>query len=299
MIETKTAAASQLSAIATSGRLYAIVDACGNPSVQARAEASKGQCICLAESHVREQAPDAVPFLFRMDASLIEWIQGFWTEPWGVFVASDVDPFTLYTHLASFLTVELPGAKKRAFRFYDPRILKPFLQSSSADRVRTFFGPIRGFGLAAGGQVEFLVENKLATAKANSALTNPSGLFPISAAQVARLQQAADENMRGYIVQHLKAEQPALIGDLAEDAVAQQVDSAIAKARSYQLMERGAVTSFVTLAFEAGHNFDQHPRVRHYLTDLSQPGKVRMQLLLTRLSDEDWTEVRRAAGKGK
>lgn len=298
MIEQKLLPAAQLASLATSGRLFAIVDACGNPAVLARVNANPGQAICLAENRVREQSPEAVPFLFRIDAGVMEWIRTFWAEPWGIFVATEVDPMSLYTHLASFLLVELPGNKKRAFRYYDPRLLKPFLQSSTPDQLRTFFGPIRGFGVPAGDQVEFLVENTQSTAHANPKLATPAGLFPIFPAQLEQLQKATDLNLRGVAIEHLQSAHPALVKDLAPEALTARVDAAITAARKYKLTERGTILAFVTLAFDAGAAFHSHPKIQPLLADMGKPGKVRMQLVLTRVPDNVWSQLRLAAGRG-
>ncbi|MBS1826762.1 MAG: DUF4123 domain-containing protein [Acidobacteria bacterium] len=298
MIEQKLLPAPQLASLASSGRLFAIVDACGNPAVLPRVNANPGQAICLAESRVREQAPDAVPFLFRVDAGILDWVKGFWTEPWGIFVATEIDPMSLYSHLANFLVVELPGNKKRAFRYYDPRLLKAFLQSCTPDQLRTFFGPIRGFGVPSGDEVQFLVEDTRATANAVSKLATPSGLFPIFAPQIEKLQKATDENLRGIAIEHLQSEHPALVKDITKEALIARVDAAIAAARNYKLTERGTILAFVTLSFDAGAKFHSHPKIQPLLADMGKPGKVRMQLVLTRVPDNVWSQLRLAAGRG-
>ncbi|MFN7939873.1 MAG: DUF4123 domain-containing protein, partial [Bryobacteraceae bacterium] len=234
----------------------------------------------------------------RIDASIMEWIRTFWDQPWGIFVATEIDPMSLYTHLASFLLVELPGNKKRAFRYYDPRLLKAFLQSSTADQLRTFFGPIRGFGVPVGDQVEFLVENTQSTAQANPKLATPAGLFPIFPAQLEQLQKATDQNLRGIAIEHLQSAHPGLVKDIAPEALTARVDTAIAEARKYKLTERGTILAFVTLSFDAGAGFHSHPKIQPLLADMGKPGKVRMQLVLTRVPDNVWSQLRLAAGRG-
>ena len=48
-------------------------------------------------------------------------------------------------HLRHFLEVQLPDGKQVYFRFYDPRVLRVFLPTCTADEINQFFGPIKQY----------------------------------------------------------------------------------------------------------------------------------------------------------
>jgi hypothetical protein len=58
-----------------------------------------------------------------------------------------VDFAPLYRHLKGLLRVS--SAPELLFRYYDPRVLRGFLPSFSAEQARAFFGPLRAIALEA------------------------------------------------------------------------------------------------------------------------------------------------------
>jgi Domain of unknown function (DUF4123) len=60
-----------------------------------------------------------------------------------VFLVSDADPDEVRQHLRRFLMVLDPRGAENFFRFYDPRVLGPFLEASKPEEAAQFFGPIR------------------------------------------------------------------------------------------------------------------------------------------------------------
>ena len=65
-----------------------------------------------------------------------------WGNAWGVFLASRSSIDVLRRHLRIFLTVMTEKKKKLLFRYYDPRVLRPYLPSCTPAELQTFFGPI-------------------------------------------------------------------------------------------------------------------------------------------------------------
>jgi pSer/pThr/pTyr-binding forkhead associated (FHA) protein len=68
-----------------------------------------------------------------------------WGKSWGVFLTCKLPFDELLKHLRDCLTVRLVGGKPVYFRFYDPRVLRGFLPSCTADEGAAFFGPISAF----------------------------------------------------------------------------------------------------------------------------------------------------------
>ena len=48
-------------------------------------------------------------------------------------------------HFRQFSMVELPDRKQVYFRFYDPRVLRVFLPTCTAEETKQFFGPVKHY----------------------------------------------------------------------------------------------------------------------------------------------------------
>jgi hypothetical protein len=62
-----------------------------------------------------------------------------------VLLASEAPFAEVRRHLRRYLVVETEEAQPLSFRFYDPRVLAPFLRSATAAEARRFFGPVTSF----------------------------------------------------------------------------------------------------------------------------------------------------------
>lgn len=137
------------------GRLWAVVDSCDEPSVVKKVEeAGPERAVSLYRGSAEEQYESIAPYLFKADEPIFDWIASeLWASPWGIFVAAESSLEILRTHFRHYLTVKGTDGKKYLFRFYDPRVLPGFLESSNAEELRNFFGPVRGYGLKKGDQI--------------------------------------------------------------------------------------------------------------------------------------------------
>jgi hypothetical protein len=96
----------------------------------------------------REDLSHVTPFVARCTprSDLSTWLA---LDPTvleaAVFLVADADLEELHDHLRRFLLVEDPRRGDRYLRFYDPRVLPPFLSASDDSEKRQFFGPISCF----------------------------------------------------------------------------------------------------------------------------------------------------------
>jgi hypothetical protein len=134
------------------GRLFAIVDATGaNAVLEKVAELGNERAVSLFRGSAEEEFESVAPYLVAVDSSVFDWISAtFGQEPWGVFIHSGSDLAALRTHFRKFLTVKSPEGDDWYFRYYDPRVLEPFLESCTTEELDDFFGPVERFGLSDG-----------------------------------------------------------------------------------------------------------------------------------------------------
>jgi hypothetical protein len=140
-----------LQQLAGEQRLYAVLDACDAPAIQAKvAELRPPQVLCLYRGEIAPEILEVAPYLVRVDRVLLQWmIETLWRGPWGIFLVAKVEPEAVRKHLRKFLTVKDPNGEAMYFRYYDPRVLPTFLESCNRQELESFFGEISAFGRAA------------------------------------------------------------------------------------------------------------------------------------------------------
>lgn len=143
--------AEELRALAAAGRLYAVLDACDTPSVPEKyAELGPERAACLYLGSAAENYWAFAPYLFAVDEALLDWIaETLWTEPFGIFAVADAPLEEMRRHFRRFLLVQSPDGEQWYFRFYDPRVLPPFLDASDAAEIDELYGPLQAFGIRA------------------------------------------------------------------------------------------------------------------------------------------------------
>jgi hypothetical protein len=128
------------------GRLYALFDACGVPAIPEKIRDLKERAVSLYRGQAAEDYWAIAPYLVEVDDSLLEWItKTLVGVPWGILVVSDGHLHELWRHFRKFLMVRLPHGDEAYFRFYDPRVLPPFLEACNAKERAAFFGPVHSY----------------------------------------------------------------------------------------------------------------------------------------------------------
>jgi hypothetical protein len=126
--------------------LYAILDAARDPLVLAVLFQCDQEYQSLYEGPEGEKLSVVAPYLLQLprNSPLLDVVvRASWGKSWGVLLTSDSPFADVRKHLRHFLMVELPEGKKVYFRFYDPRVLRVYLPTCTAEETRTFFGPLK------------------------------------------------------------------------------------------------------------------------------------------------------------
>ncbi|MDP2605718.1 MAG: DUF4123 domain-containing protein [Deltaproteobacteria bacterium] len=129
--------------------LYAILDSAREIDIAYWLLESKDvEYVSLYKGRKEEPIWDAAPYLVSCpsDSQIFRWILAKgWGHSWGVFLTSTANLETLCAHLQQFLLVKTEDDKEFHFRFYDPRVLRVFSTTCTADEIRQFFGPVTRF----------------------------------------------------------------------------------------------------------------------------------------------------------
>jgi hypothetical protein len=90
-----------------------------------------------------EILPRVAPFLFTASRPLSDLITEFGHgDAWGIYIDSAAGFEVLYKHFRRFLMVKKEEGTSLYFRFYDPRVLRIFLQTCDRYQLAAFFGPV-------------------------------------------------------------------------------------------------------------------------------------------------------------
>ena len=131
-------------------RLWAILDACDEPSVRPQVEAlGDERAVSLYKGSAEERHADIAPYLVGVDDDMLDWIlTTLWGDPWGIFVQSTASLDELRSHFRKFLVVRGPNGEEWYFRWYDPRVLEKYLPTCTDEELRAFFGPVTSYGVS-------------------------------------------------------------------------------------------------------------------------------------------------------
>ena len=128
--------------------LFAILDAARDIRILALLLHHKEECQSLYEGVEGAELAQVAPYLVRLtkDSRLLDaLVKEGWGKSWGVYLTSASDLQEVRRHLRHFLQVKLPDGEQVYFRFYDPRVMRVFLPSCTAEETTQFFGPIKRY----------------------------------------------------------------------------------------------------------------------------------------------------------
>ena len=125
--------------------VYTILDGASVPQLPQTLARLEVESECLFRGELDPELAEVVPYLAAVpfDHSFTDWLlQEGWGQHWGIFAVSRTDFRTLRMHLRTFLKVYGPDLQPLYFRYYDPRVLRVYLPTCSAEELETVFGPV-------------------------------------------------------------------------------------------------------------------------------------------------------------
>jgi pSer/pThr/pTyr-binding forkhead associated (FHA) protein len=128
--------------------LFALLDAARDASVLVHLLGGKEEYQSLYEGPKGEQLAVVAPYLVclpQQSPLLATLVKEGWGKSWGIYLTSP-EPFKeVRKHFRRFLEVGLPDGKKVYFRYYDPRVLRVYLPTCTAEEWRQFAGSVSNF----------------------------------------------------------------------------------------------------------------------------------------------------------
>lgn len=288
-----------LQRLAESGNLYAVVDSCNVPLIAKKVlELGEERVVCLYRGTSQEELWGVAPYLVKLDQALLSWLRvNASHEGWGILTASKSDLGTLRHHFRHFLRVQEPQGNIWNFRFYDPRVLEPFLPSCSQAELNNFFGPALAYGIAKPGisGATFLQLSQPASGDL-SAPARYAILFRLRSQHIEALKPQVRRAFAFEVVKFLEKKFPQFVQGLPGTVLEKRVLAGLKRAEGYGFGRNSTLAAFVGIMLDLGPRFDEQPAIRATLRDRSVPQEDRWNLLFTRVSDEDWEQAGRLSG---
>lgn len=127
--------------------VYVVLDGASVPDLPMRLYEMRPPNYCLFRGELAPDMAEVAPYVVQLvpGAPFTEWVlqnENF-GKHWGVFAHSLHSIKEMRRHFRSLVTVYDETGKPMIFRFYDPRVLRKFLPTCSADELKTFFGTVQ------------------------------------------------------------------------------------------------------------------------------------------------------------
>lgn len=130
--------------------VFVILDGARDKAIEKIVRLGELKSACLYEGNLSYQMSVAAPYMVRLEQNhkqTLEILSKGWGNSWGVF-AITYPPATLIKvrhNCRKIARVKSPEGKNMIFRYYDPRVLRIYLDNCSLAEADKVFGPITDF----------------------------------------------------------------------------------------------------------------------------------------------------------
>jgi hypothetical protein len=126
-------------------RTFALLDAARDERIYPALLGADCEWLCLYRGDASVSMAEVAPYLVELDPTSLfaPWLlENGWGNSWGIFFNAVASLEILRAHFRRFVMVQLPDGRSVYFRFYDPRVLRVYLPTCTAEELETMFGPV-------------------------------------------------------------------------------------------------------------------------------------------------------------
>lgn len=259
-------------------RLYALVDLARDERLRELLWESVEEFRSLYEGPQGERMQDMAPHLVELPerSELLEvLVREGWGRSSGMFLTSTQPLLEVRRHLRKLLMVKLEGFPERVyFRFYDPRVLREFLQVCTPEQRRVLFGSTVECFLfeGTGGEVSRVVPKEQSPVSPQARPPAPAigeTALQLTATQVGHLDALAREQFHaklGTFLREVAPEEVGLLGARLGQFIARQA----VQATRLGLQTEQSIAKWLLLALLTGERFQAECVAR----ELKEPGQL-------------------------
>ncbi len=125
---------------------YAVLDGASVPDLPVRLYEMNATNVCLYRGELPADLVYVAPYLVHLfpETKFTNWLLSeCWGKHWGIFAQSPLSLTGMRKQFRMLLTVNDENGKPMLFRYYDPRVLLPFLMTCNRDELEIIFGDVR------------------------------------------------------------------------------------------------------------------------------------------------------------
>jgi len=129
-------------------RLYAVLDGASVPNLRAKLAQHGLLNVCLLRGDLDPELAESAPYLAYLppQTPFIDLMLGQGRgHHWGILAVAEGDFRVMRSHFRDVFRAWDPDGVPLFFRYYDPRVLRVYLPTCTADELRNFFGPVRAY----------------------------------------------------------------------------------------------------------------------------------------------------------
>ena len=125
---------------------YAVLDGASVPDLPVKLYELQAVNVCLYRGELPDDLVYVAPYLVHLARGTLftDWLlTECWGKHWGIFAQSPLSLTGMRKHFRLLLTVDDENGKPLLFRYYDPRVLLPFLMTCRAEELEIVFADVR------------------------------------------------------------------------------------------------------------------------------------------------------------
>jgi hypothetical protein len=129
-------------------RVFCVLDGASVPDLPVKLYQTDATNYCLLPGELTADLLYAAPYRVHLEpnGAFTDWVLGGGMgNHWGIFVQSTASMTEMRKHFRGLITVFDEKGDPMMFRYYDPRVLRKFLPTSTPDELKTFFGRVDAF----------------------------------------------------------------------------------------------------------------------------------------------------------
>jgi Domain of unknown function (DUF4123)/Inner membrane component of T3SS, cytoplasmic domain len=167
--------------------LYCLLDAARDKTIPSLLALANEQKQCLYDGQSATDLANWAPYLVKLpvDSPFTKAMLDLgWGKGWASYFTSTAPFEEIRHHFRKFLMIQMQGGEEVYFRFYDPRVLREFLPTSTPEEASIFCGPVQQWLIEAEEPETMLIlqlnQGALTTTQVNLSSTTDLGAFPKS-----------------------------------------------------------------------------------------------------------------------
>jgi len=125
---------------------YAVLDGASVPDLPVKLYELNAVNVCLYRGELPADLVYVAPYLVHLypGTAFTDWLLAeCWGKHWGIFAQSPYSLTGMRKHFRLLLTVSDENGDPMLFRYYDPRVLPPFLLTCERDELEAIFGAVK------------------------------------------------------------------------------------------------------------------------------------------------------------